>query len=149
MDIMTLLQRARAVGLKVRADGDSLKIEGIPSPDALALVEELRHHKQELLAFLGKPQHASRPREWHARQIAQRVAKEGICLFWSDLFGEMVAFIRDDSQRGNVPADLVAYTSQELLELFGDGKSTPSPDTIRIVHEAKKQGGHITSYETR
>jgi len=148
MDIVALLRRAQAVGLKVWVHGESLEIEGIPSQNALALVEELRHHKQELLAFLGKSQPGSRPDDWHAQRIARCVARQGICLFWSDLLGEVVAFIKDDSQRGEVPAGLVAYTSQELLQLFGNGQSTPSPHTLRITHEVKRRGGHITGYES-
>jgi len=143
MEIGDLLVRCQKHHAVLTPEGDDRLRINSPEPLPDDLRAELRQHKSEILALLRR----SQP-QWHAQEIAQRVAREGICLFWSDLFGETVAFIRDDSQRGNVPADLVAYTSQELLELFGDGKSTPSPDTIRIVHEAKKQGGHITSYET-
>ncbi len=147
MDIVALLKTAQQAGLRLWADGDSLQVEGPSSPGVLALIEDLRRHKPEILALLSQPQTVPGHREWHAREIARCVEKDGLCIFWSDLFGEMVAFIRDDSQRNSVPAGLVAYTSQELRELFGYGQAGLSPQSLRLIHQAKKHGANVLTYE--
>ncbi len=148
MDIVALLERAQQAGLRLWADGHSLQVEGPSGPDILALIEDLRRHKHQVLALVSQPQTVPGPREWHAREIARCVEKDGLCIFWSDLFGELVAFIRDDSQRDSVRAGLVAYTSQELLTLFGPGKAGLSPQSLCLIHQAKKHGANITTYDT-
>ena len=54
----------------------------------------------------------------------------------------------DDSYRDSVPVGIVAYESREVLELFGEGKTAPSPQSLCLIHEAKKHGGHVIGYET-
>ena len=53
----------------------------------------------------------------------------------------MVAFVKDDSFKGKVPAGLVIYDDHELRELFGEGKPGLSAATLRLIHEAKRAGG--------
>jgi hypothetical protein len=84
---------------------------------------------------------------WHAETIAQEVEREGVCIFWSDVLGELIAFVKNDSFKEKVPFNLVAYTSQELRELFGDGKPGLSARHLRPSHEANPAGGHIGSQQ--
>jgi len=51
MDILTLLNQARAAGLSVKAQGDRLEIEG-PEP-AAAIAQELGRQKAAVLALLS------------------------------------------------------------------------------------------------
>lgn len=89
-----------------------------------------------------KPQVVEGPKEWHAEEVARCVEKEGVCIFWSELFGEMVAFVKDEYQ-GKVPAGIVTYTSQEILSLFPRKGKPVDKQRLRLVHELKKQGGHV------
>lgn len=84
--------------------------------------------------------------QWHAQVIAATVLQKGICIFWSDVLGEKIAFIRDYRFQTVVPKDVVAYNEEELRELFAEGKPPLSPSSLKIIHEAKKEGGAVTSY---
>ena len=142
-----LLEKVKALGVTLTRSGDKLLLEPgskVP-PD---LVNQIREHKTEILAHLSKPQLFDGSPQWHAESIAEVVQSEGVCLFWSDLFGEMVAFVKDASFKKKVPAGLVTYDDKELRELFGEGKPGLSAATLRLIHEAKKAGGgHVRSYE--
>ena len=105
-----------------------------PPPEELRQL--LREHKREILASL-KPQ----PPLWHAQEIAKAVQKEGVCLFWSDVVQEVIAFAKDEKQP--VPAGFVTYNSAELKELH-KGEATIAPQTLRLIHAAKKAGGKIS-----
>jgi hypothetical protein len=52
-----------------------------------------------------------------------------------------VAFVQTDEDAHNVPSSFTIYTVTELMEVFGDG--TPSPGSLKLIHEAKKRGGRI------
>ncbi|MFH1140196.1 MAG: hypothetical protein V1724_00675 [Chloroflexota bacterium] len=52
MEAVDLLHRAEAAGLRVSHNGDSLVVRGPRSVASLSLVEELRQHKDGLLAYL-------------------------------------------------------------------------------------------------
>ena len=138
-----LLARCKELQVELIPEEDRLKVRS-PVPLTPDLREELRQYKAELIAFLQKPQVKPGSPEWHAKEVARAVEREGYCLFWSELFHEVVAFIRDDTFRGAVPAGIVAYTNAELLQLFGDSKTTPKK--LRLIHEAKRLGGHIKSH---
>ena len=145
MDATAILEKLNNLGVVVTVAGDRLRLEpGSRVPTDL--VEDLHRYKSEIITFLTRPRVLQSPKEWHAQEIARHVEQEGICIFWSDLFGEMIVFLKDDSFRGAVPADLVAYTSQELLELFGEGKVTPSPETLRLIHESRRHGAHVIKH---
>jgi hypothetical protein len=124
----------------ISCDGvDKLKVRS-PEPLPDALLQELRERKAEILDIL-RP----RSKEWHAREIAARVRAEGLCIFWSELLGEMVAYVRDESQASRVPCGIVTYTEQELKELFDGHLSTKA---LRLVHEAKRHGGTVTGVKS-
>lgn len=75
-----------------------------------------------------------------AEEIARRVMAEGCCLVWAETVQDYLAFVRDDFDRRKVPAGFVVYTDSELRELFGSGKDF-NDAYLRLIHEAKKQGG--------
>lgn len=83
----------------------------------------------------------------HAEDIATTVQQRGLCIFWSDIFDEKIAFIRDLRFLGHVPKGIPIYTSAELKELFEEGKPKLKPEALKLLHEAKKAGGVVTSYE--
>lgn len=85
----------------------------------------------------------------HANTIAATVQDRGICIFWSEVLGEKVAFVRDIRFLRHVPKGIPIYTSAELRELFGEGKTPISPGSLKLIHAAKKEGGEVTSHERR
>jgi hypothetical protein len=137
---VAVLEKAKALGISVTASGDKLLLE--PGSKVPAeLVQAIRQHKNEILAILTRPKLVEGTPRWHAEQIAQAVKKEGICIFWSEVLGEMVAYVRDDTYKCLVPCGIVTYTQQELTELFGGNRS---PKALRLIHEAKRHGGTAT-----
>ncbi len=139
-----VLEKARALGIKVTPSGDRILLEpGSKAPPEL--VQAVRQHKGEILAILSRPQVAEGSPRWHAEQVAEAVRREGICLFWSEVFGEMVAFVRNGRFASRVPCGVVTYTARELTELFGGNRS---PRALRLVHEAKRHGGVVSSAES-
>ncbi len=64
MDRLSLLDRARLAGLKVRAEGDRLVVRGRRSQERLA--RELLAHKAEVVAELGREQSGPWPKETFA-----------------------------------------------------------------------------------
>ena len=145
MDSATaVLEKAKALGIKVTPSGDKILLEpGSKAPPEL--VQAVRQHKGEILAILASPKVAEGPPWWHAEQVAEAVTREGICLFWSEVFGEMVAFVRDGRLAGRVPCGVVTYSARELTELFGGNRS---PKALRLIHEAKRRGGVVSSMES-
>ena len=139
-EVRRVLDQCKVLGiiLEPSADGEHLDLHyQAPPPEDLRQL--LKTHKQEIISLL-KPQTPL----WHAQRIAEAVQKEGVCLFWSDDFGEMVAFVKDSSYKSRVPCGIVTYTDAELSELFGDNRS---PRALRLIFEAKKHGGQATGYE--
>jgi hypothetical protein len=141
-----LLEKVKALGVTLTPSGDKLLLEPgskVP-PD---LVRQIREHKTEILAHLSKPKLVDAPPQWHAETIAHVVEREGVCIFWSELFGEMIAFVKGETFKNRVPCGLVTYSSKELKELFGEGKPWLSARDLRLIHEAKRAGGHIASHQ--
>ena len=141
-----LLNKLNALGVQLSVDGDNLRYKpaSVVPPD---LVNQMRQRKVEIIRLLRKPELVEAPSEWHAETIAAAVQEEGICIFWSELFGEMVAFIKDDKFKNSVPCGIVAYNDQELRELFGNGKPSLPAASLRLIHEAKKaSNGRISSH---
>lgn len=66
-------------------------------------------------------------------------AETGFCVFWSELVGEKIAFIRHDRLRYLCP-EVVCYSLAELRAL---DRQNPNDAARRLIHEAKKQGGII------
>ena len=136
-EVRRVLNQCKALGiiLEPTPDGEHLDLHyQAPPPEDLRQL--LRAHKKEIMALL-RPQ----PPQWHAERIAAAVTREGVCLFWSDVLQEVIAFAKDDKQ--SVPAGFVTYTSAEPNELH-KGKATIAPQTLRMIHAAKKAGGKIS-----
>jgi len=138
MEPRAVLARCREYYAVLTPEDGRLVIDS-PEPLPDDLRRELREHKPEIMALLRL-----RPAEWHANAIARAVQREGFCVFWSDVFGEIMAFVQDDTYKSRVPCGIVVYTSAELKELFGGNRS---PKALRLIHEAKRHGGQATDYE--
>jgi hypothetical protein len=143
MEPRAVLARCREYYAVLTPENDKLVID---SPEQLPddLRRELREHKPEIIALLRV-----RPPRWHANAVARDVQREGFCVFWSDVFGEIIAFIRDETFRSKVPCGIVVYTLAEVEELWGAGKPTTPPETLRLIHETKKRGGKVAEYGSK
>jgi hypothetical protein len=143
MDAAAILDRLRDLGISVEVADDRLRLApGSRVPPEL--VDELKAHKQEIiLALKGYQQKYpdSEVTDPELDEIAQRVHTEGYILLWSNTLQDLVAFYRDEEARCKIPPGFVAYGLAELSELFGKGKVCS--DKLRLVHEAKRLGGHI------
>ena len=78
-----------------------------------------------------------------AQAIARQVEQRGYCIFWSDLLGERVAFVKDASWGVGDIRGAIVYTIAELAILFPPGGEDipPGGTTLRLIHQAKKAGG--------
>ncbi len=117
------------------------------------LVDELKLHKRDVIALLRlkgrKPKYPGSlqdgPSEKELAEIASTVENEGYVLLWSNVLCDLVAFYRDQEDKKLIPSVFVAYSKAELRELFGD--KALSSDMMKLIHEAKKQGGKVVSSE--
>lgn len=85
----------------------------------------------------------SQTTEQEVREIQVRVCREGYVLLWSRTLNDLVAFYNTEAGRKKIPPGFVSYGEDDLWELFGEGKPRPSQQTLRLIHEAKKQGEPI------
>ena len=79
--------------------------------------------------------------------LEEQVNTMGYVLLWSNLLADFVSFYRDESDLQRIPDCFVPYSEGEIWELFRDRENDPSPDGLRLIHEAKKQGGRVLSEE--
>lgn len=140
MNAAAVLERLSAQGVQVtpRPNGN-LWLEPASKIPA-DLLDAVRKNKPAILALLSRPRLAEGSPEWHGQEIARRVEETGYCLFWSELFGEMIAFCNTDADRKKVPAGIVTYSAEELLML---DLQDPTDETRRLVHLAKQHGGRV------
>jgi len=143
MDAATILNMLGDLGISVVVADDRLRLEpGSRVP--LDLVEELRQHKQEIILKLKGYQFKYADPQASDQELAEikaRVDVEGYVLLWSTVLQDLVAFYRDEVDQSKIPPGFVPYSLAELTELFGKGKC--SSDRLRVIHEAKRLGGHI------
>lgn len=143
-----ILQSLTTLGVSVEADGTKLRfMPGSLVPSTL--VPEIKAHKGELLELLKAPRLVDAPSIWHAQEVARRVEREGVCVFWSDVLQEMIAFVKDENYLPQVPAGIAAFTTDELEHIFPAGNEGLSPKAFRLVYEAKKHGGLIVHFEPK
>lgn len=83
----------------------------------------------------------------HAESIAEAVQNKGYCIFYSDLFYEKVAYIKDLRYRKYIPDGVPVYLSADLKEIFAEDKPKLKPGELKLIHEAVKAGGVVTSYQ--
>lgn len=151
MDAITILDRLDNLGVSVRVAGDRLQLE--PGSRVPAeLIDELKAHKQEIILKL-KGYRQKYPdvevTDQELDEIAERVRTEGYVLLWSNVLCDLVVFYKNEEARRKikVPPGFVAYSVNELRELFGNRKGSPSQGALRLIHEAKKDGAKVTRHE--
>ena len=138
MNATELLSHLGSLGVAVEVRGDKLRL----TPGSLVprdVLEGVRLHKPELQAILKKPRLVEGPPEWHAREVADRVEIDGVCIFWSEVLADVVAFYRTEEDRARIPVGIVGYSIEELTRLFGPGEVAES--ALQLIHHAKKLGG--------
>jgi hypothetical protein len=156
---MRAIGSLRNQGYVFSVDHDDLVIKyaGQGHPDVgtvKPLLEELRAHKQEAIAFLRqRPDDAAllttgTPGEMNDLGAAcrEQIRRKGYCLVRSAaLGGEVIAVVDSDTRRNLAPAGYVTYTLREL-ELLAEGYQAGHIVTIgdlRTLHEAKKKLGVV------
>jgi hypothetical protein len=121
------------------------------------MMQELRQRKSELLAYLrdsrpaggiGDRYHLVRPGARSGGveviEIQRNVEQNGVCLVFSHVLNDFVAFYVAEADKAKIPAGFTAYSERELMELFGPDKPELSPEALRRVHRFKKEGLRIT-----
>ena len=147
MDVTMLISRCREFKAQLIPEGQQLRIRA-PEPLPSTLVEQLKAHKEEIISILKLQGYRQKYNTEEAstqelNEIARRVNNEGYVLLWSTVLNDLVAFYRDEDARSKIPPGFVAYSDDELQELFGEGRQSASEHTLRLIHEAKKQGGRV------
>ena len=142
MEAQAILDRLDSLGVEVTISRDKLQLEpGSRVPGEL--VEELKVHKQDII-LLEKGYHLRYPSEWatdeELDEIEASVYQDGYVLLWSNVLEDFIAFYKTEADRAKIPPGFVAYSDQELRDLFGESKATCS---LRIIHEAKKEFGRL------
>ena len=116
-------------GVVLEPQGDRLHYRaprGILTPE---LRQALAEHKAEIMALLRRPRLVLAPPRWHAEEVGRRVEEEGVCVFWSDVLREMIAFVKDEAYLDKVPAGVVVFRPDELELLFPQVSPNPPKDT--------------------
>ena len=81
-------------------------------------------------------------------ELEKQVDTKGYVLLWSNLLEDFIAFYRSEADFQLIPDWFVPYSQRELWELFGEGDSGPSPNGLRLIHEAKKQGERVIQHQS-
>jgi len=106
----------------------------------LATAEALEHSEASVLGKADVEAIDLSLAEEVARHTRELLDHQGWCLWeCSALGGEVIAIVRDELVEG-VPEGMPVYTEAELRTLFD--KPVPR-STLRLVHEAKKQGAVV------
>lgn len=79
-------------------------------------------------------------------EIEALVQDKGVCLLYSHVLKDYIAFVKNDSYLKDVPPGFVPYSDDELRSLFG-GPDSLSSAKLRLIHEAKKLGGRVVDNE--
>ena len=146
MSIDNILERLREKRVIIEARDDRLRFfprEALTTAE----IEELKLHKAELMVYLTRHEVVDARPVWHGDEVKGRVERDGLCVFWSDLFEEAVAFIADDGFRDEVPGGIVCYTVDELATLFGADGEPLSGAPLKLIHHAKKYGARIIDHQ--
>lgn len=134
MEAEMIFHQLAELEVSVRADKGQVVLnpgDRVPAD----LREKIRLHKADLLDQLTD--------DSELVEIVQQVKRRGHVLLWSRALRDLVAFTQSEADRENVPPSFTVYTITELIEVFGEG--VPSPESLKLIHEAKKQGGRIIS----
>jgi hypothetical protein len=155
MDAEAVLEKLSNLGISMtlimKPEGPKLWLEpGSAVPPEL--LSEVKAHKPELLKILkikGYHLKYSEPEatDHELAEIKARVNVEGYILLWSTVLQDLIAFYRGEADKSKIPPGFVPYSLRELKELFGKG-SKVSKNELRLIHEAKRQGGVIKDRES-
>ena len=151
MNAKAILDRLQSLGITVTAAEDTIRLEpGSWVPPEL--VDELKAQKENIILLLRGyrlryPGDQASNKE--LKEIASIVNREGYVLLWSHTLEDLIAFYKSEEDRQRIPAGFVPYSKAELWQLFGKKKLPFSENSLRLIHEVKKQGGHIVSYEIK
>ncbi|MDD5095676.1 MAG: hypothetical protein PHV74_15065 [Dehalococcoidia bacterium] len=139
MEVIGLLKELREGGFRVWVEDNKLRVN---PGDELSpkQVEFIKANRDAIIDHLtSKPKLVEmQTPEWHSKEVARLVIEEGICIFWSEFDKEIVAFVRSDSLRSQVPAGIVVYTAEEIQRIWSGDRIMDSQR--RLIHEAKKRG---------
>lgn len=146
MDACAILERLENIGVQIIVAGDKLQLRpGSAVPPEL--FSEVKAHKPELVTILKLRGYQFKHSEFEAPdkeldEIAAGVNRDRYVLLWSTVLEDLIAFYKDEVDRVNIPPGFVPYSLRELKELFSE-VSKVGPDELRIIHEAKRQGGVV------
>jgi hypothetical protein len=143
-----------AAGVTVTVDGQALELRpGSKVPEDL--MAEARQHKVGLIERLGQDEPPKRYQRLSPGETAndaelagieRQVSEHGVCLLWSEVLQDHIAFYATEPDRAKVPPGFVPFCATELRELFGADRPDMSPDTLRLIHTAKVLGATVTGH---
>ena len=82
-------------------------------------------------------------------EIQHRFQTKGCVFLWSTVLQEKVAYVISEVEKAKVPDGFIMYTDDELRQLFGPDAPPIERSTLRLIHEAKRQGAVVNSVEWR
>lgn len=142
-DIEVLLADARSLGadFELNAIGVAIEYTELLPAETMA---NLREHKAEIIAHLLRVKY----RQVFENEdlgndelidLERRVKEQSVCLCWSELLQDYVAFCRTEVHFPNVPPGFVCYSLNEL-----EYNQDMTPESFVAIHRAKKLGMKIT-----
>lgn len=144
MNALSVLEKLSELGVTVQADGNSIIVNprGIVPPE---LGAEIRANKPAIIDILqgrSLKYPGQNTLQGEANEIARAVIDHGLCLVWSSVLQDTLAFVFREEYASVAPAGFVVYTIDELNELFS-GHNAPSVATLKLIHAAKKLAGGV------
>lgn len=136
MTIRPLVKALEKRGTKFEAEGGRLRVRGPREVLDGRLAAIIARRKPEILALLAsrerQPDYAA-----EAARAAELLRRRGWVAVWSDVLGEVVVWLRD--QTVAVPAELAGAARYTLAELAAlTEPPAPGPEELRRLHRAKR-----------
>jgi hypothetical protein len=154
MNPLDILRTLAALGIEASVKGDKVRL--VPGSLVPAdLREGVRVNKAAIMGLLHERNAKSvRPRYRQAYagdtagddelwEIELQVHEKGICLCYSHVLKDFIAFCRDDEAAREVPPGFVPWSAAEMNALFEDAQDAVSLSALGLIHEVKKAGGRI------
>ena len=144
-----LRDKVQRTGAKFELTPTGFNVRCAPGSVPQEFQSDLLQHKPEILRHLIQRRYEpvyphQDQREDELKELVRRVEEEGYVLLWCEVLRDLVAFHRNDVDPVMIPAGFVPYSEDELRHLFGEDRSEPSPDGLRLIHAAKRTGAVIT-----
>lgn len=83
------------------------------------------------------------PGDEELKEIVRRYSQDGYVLLYSTVLEDTIAFVKDADVTKRLPDGYIPYSRDELVELCRPEIAAISHRTLRLIHEAKKQGAII------